>query len=182
MRHPHRAFAAVIATVTVIAALSGCSNPDGGMPPGAGSGVGNVGEPAAPAPSIGGAPVDVQRSQREAIAQYARLYVDWTSATLAGDQRLLAAMAVGAARETDRQAAAQTSRDSTLARADLSNSGEVVALAPDAERAGTWVVVTLERTSGSGEYAGLPAAYHVILARLERIGGGWAVREWLPQS
>ena len=45
-----------------------------------------------------------------------------------------------------------------------------------------WTIVTREQTSGAGEYEGLPAAYHVTLAKLAAVGGGYAVSEWLPQS
>lgn len=170
---------AVVLAATVLA-LAGCSNPDA-VSPGA-SGVQNQGEPVAPAPSAGEAAADVRFTPQAALAQYARLYVNWSWATLAEDQKRLAVIAVGQARLTDEQAAAQAQADATLRRSRVSNSGAVVSIAPDQAQSGTWVVVTRERTRGSGEYEALPAAMHVTLAKVRRVRGGWAVREWLPQS
>ncbi len=45
-----------------------------------------------------------------------------------------------------------------------------------------WVIVTREQTGGDTQYEGLPAAYHVTLAKLASVPGGYAVSEWLPQS
>jgi hypothetical protein len=57
-----------------------------------------------------------------------------------------------------------------------------VSIAADVSRPGTWDIVTREQTGGSTEYEGLPASYHVTLAQLARVPGGFAVSEWLPQS
>lgn len=176
----HRLGAALAALAAAVV-LAGCSNPDaGGLP--SGGGVQNAGEPAAPAPAAGTTPMDAQGSARAAIARYARIYANWSWRTVAANQRRLAAMSVGQARVTDLQAAAQAAGDSTLRQGQISNSGSVVSIAPDQAQAGTWVLVTRERTSGSGEYEGLPAAYHVTLARAQQIQQGWAVSEWAPQS
>lgn len=163
-------------------ALAGCSNPDAGSAPMGSAGVQNRGEPAAPPPSAGSAPANAQVSPRAALAQYARLYVNWSWRTLAADQERLAAISVEQARLRDRQAAAQARGDSTLRRAQVGNSGTVVSIAPDQAQRGMWVIVTRERTSGQGEYEALPAGFHVTLAKTQQVQRGWAVSEWLPQS
>ena len=91
-------------------------------------------------------------------------------------------MSVGAARLAEQQAAASSEADTTIARGHIWNSGQIVSIATRPRRRGTWVIVTREQTGGDTEYEGLPAAYHVTLARLARVPGGYAVSEWLPQS
>lgn len=173
------------AAAAVTLALAGCTNPDAPSPEPlskGGSGVQSPGEPKAPPPRQGPAPADVQSTPQQALEQYARLYANWTYKTLVYRQRELAAISTGAARLTDLQAAKQTSTDTTLAGSKVENSGEVIAVAANRASPGEWVVVTRERTSGGGEYAALPARYHVTLARLASCAGGWAVRQWLPQT
>lgn len=165
--------------------LAGCANPDapsGGQ--GAADRVQSAGEPPAPAPrsASGEAARDVQLSPQRALEAFAARYVNWDSHTLAQDQRALAAMAVGQARLAERQALAATGSDSTLARAHVFNRGTVVAVAPDSQRPGWWVVITREQTGGSQEYEGLAPAYHVTLAQLARVRGGFAVERWSPQQ
>lgn len=175
------------AVVAALMLLAGCSNPDAGGVPitdggQAGRSVQSPGEPVAPPPARGSLPADVQPTARAALSRYARIYMDWSWKTLATVQRRLAAISVGQARITDRQAAAQARADRTLAAAHVVNHGVVLAIAPEQGHAGVWVVVSRQQTGGSGEYEGLPASYHVTLARLAREPDGWAVREWLPQS
>jgi len=168
-------------------ALSGCTNPDApGVPGGAGEAarVASPGEPNAPppAPSSGYTAQSVKRTPGEALSSFASLYANWTYRDLTRRQRTLAAMAVGAARTAELQAAASSAADSTLTASHLANSGSVVSIAADRTQGGRWVIVTHEHTSGSGDYEGLPGAYHVTLARLASVPGGYAVSEWLPQS
>lgn len=168
-------------------ALAGCTNPDapstGPHTTGTASPQ-NAGEPPAPAPASPAAqePADVQPTAPKALAAFSRLYSNWTYRTLTADQRALAGMSVGTARLAEQQAAASSEADTTIARGRISNSGQIVSIAEDATQPGTWVIVTSEQTGGSGEYEGLPAAYHVTLARLVRVPGGFAVSEWLPQN
>ncbi|HEX8714757.1 MAG TPA: hypothetical protein VF706_04235 [Solirubrobacteraceae bacterium] len=171
----------------VLVALAGCTNPDAQSPSAKSPTVSspqNTGEPAAPAPSSPETqrPVNVQPTASEAAAAFAELYVNWSYSTLAAHQRALAAMAVGAARLSERQAAASGQRDATIARGHIRNRGQVVSVAPDDLRAGWWAIVTREHTAGDSQYEGLPAAYHVTLAQVAQVPGGYAVEQWQPQS
>jgi hypothetical protein len=57
------------------------------------------------------------------------------------------------------QVAASEFADGTLAHARSANSGQVLSVSADLARAGWWVVVTREHTSGGGEYAGLAPCF-----------------------
>lgn len=167
-------------------ALAGCTNPD--APSAArsteSSSPQSPGEPAAPPPPSPSeqTPADVQATPAKALMAFAQLYVNWSYRTLSADQHTLAAISVGAARLSERQAAASSQDDTTIAAGHVWNSGQVVSIAPELTRAGSWVIVTHEQTGGNTQYAGLPAAYHVALAQLASVAGGYAVQEWLPQS
>jgi hypothetical protein len=124
----------------------------------------------------------VQATPVKALEAFARLYVNWTYRTLSTDQRTLAAMSVGPARLAELQAAATSRADTTIARGRISNTGQIVSVAPDLTHTGTWMVVTREQTGGGSEYEGLQAAYHVTLAKLAIVPGGYAVEAWLPQT
>ena len=162
---------------------AGCVNPDAPQSrPTRESG--SRGEPAAPTPRspTSEASSAAQPTPQKTLERYARLYINWDYRTLTTDQLRLATMSVGAARLTEQKAAAQTRRDATLARARVWNRGAVVAITPDQSATGTWVIVTRERTGGSGEYDALPAGFHVTVARAIQVRGGWAVSAWEPQS
>jgi hypothetical protein len=124
----------------------------------------------------------VKATPQRALADFAQRYINWTYRTLTADQKTLAAMAVGAARLAEQQAAARSNADTTITRVHIWNRGQVLGTAPDLTRPATWVIVTRERTGGSSEYEGLPASYHVTLAQLANVPGGYAVEQWLPQS
>jgi hypothetical protein len=168
-------------------ALAGCTNPDA---PSAAQGTTstaspqNPGEPPAPAPPAPAAqaPAGVQPTPAKALAAFAGLYVNWSYRALSADQRTLAAMSVGGARLAEQQAAASSQADTTITRGQIWNSGQIVSIAPDLARPDTWAIVTREQTGGDTQYEGLPAAYHVTLAQLARVPGGYAVSQWLPQS
>lgn len=180
-----RPAAAIFAALLAVAALASCSNPDA---PSASSSstVSPVsrGEPRAPAPASprSQSPVQVKATPQAALASFAWLYVNWSYRTITADQRRLASISVGQARISERQAAASSEADAALRRGRVWNHGQVVSVARDRLRAGWWVVVTRERTGGSGEYEGLPAALHVSLARLAHLKDGFAVERWAPQS
>lgn len=183
-RHAHRLML-LLAVLLAVVSVAGCSNPDA---PAASSpsrvSPANRGEPPAPRPVSPESqnPAQVKASPQAALAYFARLYINWSYRTITADQRLLAAISVGQARIGERQAAASSEADATLRRSRVWNHGQVISVAPDRARSGWWVIVTRERTGGSGEYEGLPAALHVTLARLARVRGGYAVERWSPQS
>lgn len=170
------------------AALVGCTNPDAATTTArsapTGASVQNAGEPTAPPAraSRTQAPIGVQSTPNKAAAAFAALYINWSYRTLVANQRTLAAMAVGAARLSERQAAESAQHDATIARGHIYNRGQVVDVAPDALRSGWWAIVTREQTGGNSQYQGLPAAYHVTIAQLRSVRGGYAVEQWLPQS
>jgi hypothetical protein len=170
-----------------VVALAGCRNPDAPSTTkteAAAVSPQNAGEPAAPPPTSPGAqtPADVQPTPNKAISAFAALYVNWNYRTLVGHQRTLAAISVGAARLSERQAATSSQGDQTIARGRIYNRGQIVSVAEDQRRAGWWVIVTREQTGGNTQYEGLPAAYHVTTAQLATVPGGYAVDQWLPQS
>ena len=122
-------------------------------------------------------------SPQAALARYAELYVNWTAAGVAANQRQLAAISLGQARAQALQAAASLARDPELTKSAVSNTGSVVAIAPgQGAAAGLWVIVTREQTIGKGDYAGLPPTLHVIYAQLTRTANGWVVTRWQPEN
>jgi hypothetical protein len=129
------------------------------------------------------APVHPAGSPQQALERFAVRYINWSYATLAADEAGLAAEAVGEARAFEEQARAQTARDTPLARGHIYNTGTVIGLArvrggpPD-----EWVIDTREQTGGDQEYAGTGAGFHVTLATVQRVAGGWAVAVWRPES
>jgi len=167
-------------------ALAGCTNPDA---PSAVQGTStlspqNTGEPPAPAPPTPAlqAPAGVQPTPAKALAAFSGLYTNWTYRTLSSNQQRLAAMSVAAARLAEQQAAASSRADTTITRGHIYNSGEILSIAPDVSRPGTWVIVTREQTGGDTQYEGLPATYHVTLAQLAHVPGGYAVSQWSPEN
>ena len=125
----------------------------------------------------------VAGSPRAALERYALAYTNWHAASLPARERELAALAVGAARLAAEATGASQGAAAALASNHVQNKGVVLAIAAGQGRAhGQWVVVTQEQTTGTGPYAGLPAAPHVTLARTARLHRGWAVSEWSPQS
>lgn len=131
----------------------------------------------APARGVGAA------SPQAALRRYALLYSNWSAAGLAGRERLLAALGIGPARLEAEQTGASGSAIAALVAAHVRNSGVVVAIARGEGAArGWWVVVTRERTSGDGVYAGLPPGLHVTEARVVRDGRGWVVWGWRAEG
>lgn len=182
-----RAIVLLTALPALALASAGCTNPDaqaGGAPASSPSRTGNAGEPpapAAPSPSSQ-APADVQPTPQRALTVFAERYVNWSYRTLASTEQTLAAISVGPARLAEQQAAAASAEDSTIQQGHIVNSGQLISVAVDLQDRALWSVLTREQTAGDSEYEGLPASYHVTLARLQHLHGGYAVSEWLPQS
>jgi hypothetical protein len=127
-------------------------------------------------------PVAPAASPQSAVERFADSYINWTWETLAADQQRLAASAVGEARASELQARQQTERDTALTRGRVFNKGSVVAVAQVKDSSkDVWVCVTKEQTGGQGEYAALAAAYHVTLATVAKVPGGWAIQAWRPE-
>jgi hypothetical protein len=120
---------------------------------------------------------------RQALRLYTRLYINWTATTIGAHQRQLAAISQGTARAAALQAAASYGHDVELKNSQVVNSGAVVSIAAgEGPERGKWVVVTSEHTTGSGNYAGLPAAAHVTYAHLTHTSHGWVIDQWSPQN
>ena len=180
-----RAPSLALAFVALAAPLAGCSNPDASpVTEGTAARPGSAGEPKPPAPPNAASeqPSAVKRTPAAALTAFASLYVNWDYRTLSARQRLLAAIAVGPARLAETQAAAGSAADPTLRSGHIENTGHVLSVAADMRVSGVWVIVTSERTSGSAGYQDLPERLHVTLARVAKVPGGYAVREWLPSS
>ncbi len=121
------------------------------------------------------------QSPQAALRRYALAYSNWSAAELPARERRLAALSVGPPRLAAEQLAASQSTNAALAADHVENRGVVLSIAEGQGPAqGEWVVVTEEETSGSGTYAGLPVGTQVTLARVTRLGGGWAVSGWTP--
>jgi hypothetical protein len=120
----------------------------------------------------------------EAVRAFATAYINWSADTVAVDMRALAARSTGQARSALELAAAQTASDYELRRGGIANSGTVEAVAPLPRARNEYVVVTRESTTATNTtaYDGLRPAWHVALATVARVGGGWAISGWEPQS
>ena len=118
-----------------------------------------------------------------ALLRYARIYINWDAGTLARTQRQLAKISLGSARAQALQAAASYQHDATLQRSHVANSGQVVSIAAgQGPAAGQWVIVTSEKTTGQGDYQGLPAQLHITYAQLTHTPGGWVISAWEPRT
>jgi hypothetical protein len=120
---------------------------------------------------------------RAALIRYARLDINWQASTLVAHQRRLAAISIDQARAAALQAAASAARDAELIHSRVDNRGQIVAITPGTgPQHGRWVIVTTETTTGTGDYAGLPAALHVTYAQVTHTPHGWVVSQWSPQN
>ncbi len=123
-----------------------------------------------------------QPTPQAALELYAGLYINWSAHTVESVQRHLAAISLDQARAQALQAAASYGRDATLSQSAVANSGHVVTVAQSLVTPGHWVLVTSERTTGQGDYAGLPPTVHVTYAQVTDTSAGWVVSEWAPQN
>jgi len=128
-------------------------------------------------------PAGVAKSPRLVLRRYALVYVNWRAADLRQREHQLVAMSIGAAKLVAEQTAAAQSGTAALIADGVANSGQVVGIAPgEGPDVGQWVIVTLEHTTGTGPYAGLPTTPHVTFARLRHVETGWVVSAWNPAS
>ena len=128
-------------------------------------------------------PPGVATSPALVLRRYALAYVNWRASDLRQHEQQLAELSIGAAKLTAEQTAASDSGAAALVASDVANSGQVVAIAPGrGPDTGQWVIVTQEHTTGTGRYAGLPAAPHVTLAQVHHLNHGWVVSAWDPAS
>lgn len=120
----------------------------------------------------------------QAVRAFASAYINWTADTVSSDMQELASRSAGQARSELELAAAQTASDYELRRGGVANSGTVEAIAPLPGARRQYVVVTRESTTATNTtaYDGLRPAWHVALATVTRVGNGWAVSGWEPQS
>jgi len=124
----------------------------------------------------------VSQTPAQALRRFALDYSNWNASDLRLRARELAGISIGAARLTAEQIAATGAGGGLIANR-VANRGAVVAIARALGRyRGWWVVVTVEHTTGSGPYAGLPATSHVTLATVACVDGGWVISAWNPAS
>jgi hypothetical protein len=144
----------------------------------------NPGEPPAPAPPSpqSQSPRAPVATPQQAIRAFALLYTNWTWKTLASHLRQLAAISVNPARLAEQQASVAAGRDSEVTSTRVYNRGQIVSISPSQTQPGEWVIVTREQTGGTSQYAGLQPSWHVTLAELVHLPGGYAVWRWLPQN
>jgi hypothetical protein len=186
-----------LAVLAVTVAIAGCgitdpythanttTNPQPAAPAATGPAAAqNPGElPAPPPPTAQSqAPSAPAATPDQAIRQFVLLYVNWTWRTLAPHLRQLATISVGPARLAEQQAAAAEGHDSEIAATHVYNRGQIVSIAPSQTQPGEWVIVTREQTGGNAQYDGLQASWHVTLAQLAHVPGGYSISQWLPQS
>ena len=119
-----------------------------------------------------------------ALLAFAGAYVNWNAGSVAGDLRRLARASIGQARSAMEIQAAGIAADGELRRQGVWNTGTVQAVAPVRGDHAHWVVVTLESTRArrGGAYAGLLPAWHVTVATVTRVAGGWVLSGWQPES
>jgi hypothetical protein len=120
----------------------------------------------------------------EAVRSFASAYINWTADTVTADMRGLAARSIGQARSALELAAAQTASDYELQQGGISNSGTVEAVAPVPSAHDQYVVVTREATTATNTtaYQGLRPAWHVAIATVSYVQGGWVLSGWQPES
>ena len=125
----------------------------------------------------------VAKTPTLALRRYALAYVNWRASDLQARERQFAAMSIGDAKLTAQREAAARSGNAAPNANHIANTGQVVAIAPgEGPETGQWVIVTLEHTTGTGAYAGVPPGPHVTLAQVRQTDGGWVVSVWNPVS
>jgi hypothetical protein len=119
-----------------------------------------------------------------AVRAFALAYINWTAVSVGPRLLALARDSVGQARATLQLQAREVAADAQLRRGGIANSGVVESVAPLADGARRYVVVTRERTRAVNDaaYRGLAAEWHVSLATVARAGGRWVLSGWQPEG
>ena len=139
--------------------------------------------PAAQAVQTALEPGTAQPTPEAALLRYGQIAVNWNWRNLAAVQHHLASISLGQARAQALQAAAGASTDSNLRAQRITNIGQPISIAGgQGPAAGRWVIVTRERTTGQGTYAGLPPTLHVTYAQTTHPSHGYVVSRWTPQN
>ncbi len=128
---------------------------------------------------------DASPTARQAVASFARAYINWDAQDVSADMHGLAARSIGQARSALQLAAAQTAADYELQRGGIANHGSVEAVAPLPGTRDEYVVVTRELTTATATdaYQGLQPAWHVAIATVAQPRPGrWVVSGWQPES
>jgi hypothetical protein len=188
----HVVLAAVLAGA---AALTGCTDPYGQgfatkttktqaqSPVGRTQTTGTY--PTAPPPSATTSPATggLGPTPKAALTHFGRLYTNWTAKTVAGQYQSLSRRSVGQAARSLAQTARQARDNSELLRDGVTNRGTIESIAPRRGHPNAYIIVTRETTgAASGAYDGLTPAYHVTLAQVQQVAGGWTVSAWQLQS
>ncbi len=136
--------------------------------------------PSPPAQSAAGPSAD----PLSAVRAFVQTFINWDAIDVASQLDALAAQSVGQARSAMQLAAAQSAGDYELQQGGIANAGTVESISPRPGKVGEYVVVTLEQTTASGTtaYDGLRPAWHVAIATVARVQGGWALSGWQPMS
>jgi len=119
-------------------------------------------------------------TRQAAIAQYAKVWCNWTTADLHAHERELEAISVGGARTQEQLALAAATQPGGTTHVTTTCTVESLA-AGRGDAAGKWVLVTASHTS-TPNMPTLPAQYHVTYVTLARRDGRYLVNSWLPKS
>jgi hypothetical protein len=125
------------------------------------------------------------RSPAQAVYVFATQYINWNSRDVSARLRALASVSVGQARSAVSAAASETASDGELKRGQVTNSGVVEAIAPVIGHRYEYAVATREQTTASGTdaYQGIAPEWHLAVATVTRLGGGfWVLSDWQPEN
>jgi hypothetical protein len=129
----------------------------------------------APAPQVARKPAT---SGGSVLARYAKVWVNWSAATLAHEQAALLALAAGRLAQQLRQDAAQAVKTQLQEVSRSYSRGRYIGVIREA--GGRAIVVTYEEVALLGGQA--QGSYQVYLARTEQTTHGWRVTEWQPAT
>lgn len=124
----------------------------------------------------------------QAVAAFARMYINWNAGDVAAKMARLARLSVGQARSEMTLAAAEVRADTTLSQGEIANRGSVEAVARLTGTRNRYLVVTREATTSavSSAYQGLAPAWHLTLATVTEQGTPgqrrWVVSGWQPEN